>query len=218
MDKRNPIVSMTNKTLSASSGVYAITDCENLTNDELIKKTESILSIGVSLFQYRNKETNQKKKKDLAQKLQLLCRQYKTPFIINDDVDLAKDIAADGVHLGRGDESINSAREILGLKIIGVSCYNDLNLATMAEGNGADYVAFGSFFPSITKPHATKASIELLQKAKTSLSIPIVAIGGITPENGKQLINANVDFLAIISGLYSAPDIEKATKAYKNLF
>jgi thiamine-phosphate pyrophosphorylase len=218
MDKHNPIVSMKNNTFPVSSGVYAITDCENLTNDELIKKTESMLNIGVSLFQYRNKETNQKKKKDLAQKLQLLCRQYKTPFIINDDVGLAKDMAADGVHLGQDDENIYSAREILGSKIIGVSCHNDLNLATVAEENGADYIAFGSFFPSITKPHANKASIELLQKAKSSLAIPIVAIGGITPENGKQLINANVDFLAIISGLYSAPDIEKATKAYKNLF
>jgi thiamine-phosphate pyrophosphorylase len=209
---------MNNNIFPVSSGLYAITDCENLTSDDLIKRTESILSIGVSLFQYRNKETNKQKKKELAQKLQLLCQQYNTPFIVNDDVDLAKDIAADGVHLGQDDENINSARDILGSKIIGISCYNDLDLAIMAEENGADYVAFGSFFPSITKPNANKASIELLQKAKTSLDIPIVAIGGITPENGKQLINANVDLLAIISGLYSAPEIVKATKAYKNLF
>lgn len=204
--------------MPASGGSYAITDCENLTIDDLINKSEAILNVGVSLFQYRNKETNPKKKKELAEKLHLLCQQYNTPFIVNDDVALAKDIKADGVHLGQDDEGIDSARKILGAKIIGISCYNDIELAIVAERSGTDYVAFGSFFPSVTKPDAKKASIELLKKAKTSLTIPIVAIGGITPENGKQLINANVDYLAIISGLYSATDTVSATKAYKHLF
>ena len=209
---------MKNNPLPVSNGIYAITDCENLTDDELIKKSEDILNVGVSFFQYRNKETNQQKKKNLAQKLQALCQRYNTPFIVNDDVMLAKELSADGVHLGQDDEDINNARETLGSKIIGISCYNDLNRAKIAEENGADYVAFGSVFPSITKPNAKKASIELLKEAKSSLTIPIVAIGGITPENGKQLINANVDFLAIISGLYSSPDAANATRAYKNLF
>jgi thiamine-phosphate pyrophosphorylase len=209
---------MKNNTWPVSKGIYAVTDCENLTSDELIKKSETILNVGVSLFQYRNKDTNQQKKEELAQKLQSLCQHYNTPFIINDDVALAKDMSADGVHLGQDDKDINLAREILGSKIIGVSCYNDIDRAIVAEKYSADYVAFGSFFPSITKPDAKKASIELLKKAKFSLTIPVVAIGGITPENGKQLINANVDFLAIISGLYSAPDIVNATKAYKHLF
>ncbi len=204
--------------MPASSGLYAITDCDNLTSDELIKKSDDILNVGVSLFQYRNKESNQQKKKKLAQKLQSLCQQYNTPFIINDDVTLAKDISADGVHLGRDDKDINIARKILGSKIIGISCYNDLERAIVAEEHGADYVAFGSFFPSVTKPDASKASIEVLKKAKSSLTIPVVAIGGITLENGKQLINADVDFLAIISGLYSVADTINATKAYKNLF
>ncbi|HIF50843.1 MAG TPA: thiamine phosphate synthase [Thiotrichaceae bacterium] len=209
---------MTNKAIPASSGLYAITDCKNLTNDELIKKSDTILNAGVALFQYRNKEANQQKKKELAKELQLLCQQYKTPFIVNDDVALAKGIAADGIHLGQDDKDIKNARETLGSIIVGVSCYNDLNRAIVAEKDGADYVAFGTFFPSLTKPDANKATIELLLKAKSTLTIPIVAIGGITPENGKQLINANVDFLAIISGLYSATDTASATKAYKHLF
>ncbi len=216
--KLSLIAFMKNRTMPTSSGLYAITDCENLTGDELIKKSDDILNVGVSIFQYRNKDTNQQKKKELAQKLQSLCQQYNTPFIINDDVALAKEISADGVHLGQDDKDINVAREVLGPKIIGVSCYNDIKRATVAEENGADYVAFGSFFPSITKPDAIKANVELLKKAKSSLTIPVVAIGGITPENGKQLINANVDFLAIISGLYSAPDTISMTKNYNHLF
>jgi len=209
---------MKNKIRLNSGGIYVITDCENLTSDELIKRSDLILSVGVSLFQYRNKETNKQKKKELAQKLQLLCQQYNTPFIINDDVALAKNIEADGIHLGKDDESVKYARETLGSIIIGLSCYNDLERAMLAEEAGADYVAFGSFFPSTTKPHAKKASIELLKKAKSSLAIPVVAIGGITPENGKQLINTNIDYLAIISGLYSATDTINAINSYKNLF
>jgi thiamine-phosphate pyrophosphorylase len=209
---------MKNKIMPASGGLYAITDCENLTNDELIKKSEDLLNVGVSFFQYRNKNASQQKKKQLALKLQSLCNEYNTPFIVNDDVTLAKVIAADGVHLGQHDEDIAMARKVLGSKIIGVSCYNELERAIVAEEAGADYVAFGSFFPSVTKPNAKKASIELLKKAKSNLTIPVVAIGGITPENGKQLINANVDFLAIISGLYSASDTISATETYKNLF
>jgi thiamine-phosphate pyrophosphorylase len=202
----------------ATTGIYAITDCENLTAQELIEKSEHILKIGVSLFQYRNKETNQNKKKELAQALQSLCHQYKTPFIVNDDINLAKEISADGVHLGKNDADINIAKQTLGSKIIGISCYNDIDRAMAAEKAGADYIAFGAFFPSLTKPNAKKASIELLQEAKSILSIPIVAIGGITPENGKQLVDAKVDYLAIISGLYSAPDTINATQSYKDLF
>ncbi len=204
--------------MRTTSGIYAVTDCANLIDNELINKSKDILKVGVSLFQYRNKNSNQQQKKELAQKLQSLCYQYKTPFIVNDDVALAKEISADGVHLGQNDEEINKAREMLGSKIIGISCYNDLDRAITAEKAGADYVAFGSFFPSITKPDAKKADIELLREAKSILTIPVVAIGGITPENAKALIDAKVDFLAIISGLYSATDTINATNSYKNLF
>jgi len=201
-----------------SGGLYAITDCENLTTDELLNKSEDILNAGVSLFQYRNKEDDHNKKRELAQKLQSLCHKYKTLFIVNEDLELAKEITADGVHLGQHDGDINIAREILGQKIIGISCYNNFNLAIVAEQAGADYVAFGSFYPSITKPDAANAIIELILESKSRLSIPVVAIGGITPENGEALVTAKVDFLAVISGLYSVADTNNATKAYLELF
>ena len=201
-----------------TSGVYAITDCENITADEVLRKTESILSVGVALFQYRNKTKDQRKKRALAIALQSLCKQYKTPFIVNDDLTLTKEIAADGIHLGKHDADIDAARRVLGDKIIGISCYNDFNRAVIAEQSGANYIAFGSFFPSATKPDAAKANIELIIKAKEKFNIPVVAIGGITPENGKPLINAKVDFLAVISGIYSTDNVVTSTLAYNNLF
>lgn len=200
------------------SGIYAITDCENITPDELLRKTDIILKAGIALFQYRNKTEDKERKLGLALELQTLCQHYKTPFIVNDDLNLAKEIDADGIHLGQHDTNIDTARKILGNKIIGISCYNDFNRAILAERSGADYIAFGSFFPSTTKPEAAKADIELIIKSKEKFNIPVVAIGGITPENGKQLIDAQVDFLAIISGIYSPTDTIEATLAYKNLF
>jgi len=201
-----------------TSGVYAITDCENITTPELLSKTESILSIGIALFQYRNKIEDKIKKYSLAIELQSLCQKYETPFIVNDDLKLAKEIAADGIHLGKYDTDIDTARNVLGNKIIGISCYNDFNRAVIAEQSGADYIAFGSFFSSETKPDAAKANIELIIKSKEKFNIPVVAIGGITPENGKQLINAEVDFLAVINGIYSTDDAATSTLAYNNLF
>lgn len=202
----------------SKKGIYAITDCANTTEQELLEKSENILKTGIALFQYRNKEFDQHKKKRLAQALQSLCHQYNVPFIVNDDISLAKAIAADGVHLGKDDGDMHLAREILGTKIIGVSCYNDINRAITAEQEDADYIAFGAFFSSITKPDAKKTEIALVKQAKSQLSIPVVAIGGITPENAKPLIDANIDYLAVISGLYSASDTIKATQNYNNLF
>ncbi|MCG8377882.1 MAG: thiamine phosphate synthase [Proteobacteria bacterium] len=200
------------------NGVYAITDCVNLTNNDLLDKTEELLDVGVSLLQYRNKTLDKTNKKDLAQKIQSLCHRYNTPFIVNDDLALAKELEADGIHLGQNDDDIHTVRKVIGSKIIGISCYNNLNRAISAEKNGADYVAFGSFFPSTNKPDAVEASIELLLQSKTRLAIPIVAIGGITPENGKQLVDAHADLLAVINGLYSATNTSQATKDFNNLF
>lgn len=204
--------------MPSSGGIYAITDCENHPVEELLEKSEKILRVGISLFQYRNKSNEQHRKKELALALKSLCQNYKTPFIVNDDLTLAKEISADGIHLGRNDPDIKAAREELGAKIIGISCYNDIDRAINAEAEGADYIAFGSFFSSRTKPDATQANIETLSKAKSSLQIPVVAIGGITPENGKELVNAKADFLAIISGLFSAADTSNTTRKYVNLF
>ena len=201
-----------------SSGIYLISDYKNLAIDALLDKTEKILDVGISLFQFRDKNSKYEIKKSTALKLQTLCKKYNTLFIVNDDVVLAKEISADGVHLGRDDMGINMARKILGDKIIGVSCYNNLEDAITAEIMGADYITLGSFFNSPTKPEARKIAIDLLPIAKSKLNIPVVAIGGITPENGKQLVENKVDFLAIISGIYASTDIINSIKSYKNLF
>ena len=201
-----------------SGGIYLISDSKNLAIDDLLDKTEKILDVGISLFQFRDKNSKYEIKKSTALKLQTLCKKYNTLFIINDDVVLAKEISADGVHLGRDDMDIDMARKILGDKIVGVSCYNNLEDAITAEIMGANYIALGSFFNSPTKPEARKIAIDLLPIAKSKLNIPVVAIGGITPENGKQLVDNKVDFLAIISGIYASTDIINSVKAYKNLF
>jgi len=201
-----------------SGGIYLISDSKNLAIDDLLDKTEKILDVGISLFQFRDKNSKYEIKKSTALKLQTLCKKYNTLFIINDDVVLAKEISADGVHLGRDDMDIDMARKILGDKIIGFSCYNNLEDAITAEIMGADYIALGSFFNSPTKPEARKIAIDLLPITKSKLNIPVVAIGGITPENGKQLVDNKVDFLAIISGIYASTDIINSVKAYKNLF
>ena len=201
-----------------SGGIYLISDSKNLAIDDLLDKTEKILDVGISLFQFRDKNSKYEIKKSSALKLQTLCKKYNTLFIINDDVVLAKEISADGVHLGRDDMDIDMARKILGDKIIGFSCYNNLEDAITAEIMGADYIALGSFFNQPTKPEARKIAIDLLPIAKSKLNIPVVAIGGITPENGKQLVDNKVDFLAIISGIYASTDIINSVKAYKNLF
>ena len=201
-----------------SSGIYLISDYKNLAIDDLLDKTEKILDVGISLFQFRDKNSKYEIKKSTALKLQTLCKKYNTLFIVNDDVVLAKEISADGVHLGGDDMDISMARKILGDKIIGVSCYNNLEDAITAEIMGADYITLGSFFNSPTKPEARKIAIDLLPIAKSKLNIPVVAIGGITPENGKQLVDNKADFLAIISGIYASTDIINSVKAYKNLF
>ena len=136
-----------------SCGIYIISDCKNYTIENLLKKTEKILKTGISIFQFRDKNNNYDLKKIVPFKLQALCKRYNTPFIINDDVILAKTISADGVHLGMHDMPITQAKEILGDKIIGVSCYNNLDCAINAELNGADYVALGSFYASKTKKY-----------------------------------------------------------------
>jgi len=204
--------------IPSTYGVYVISDCNDNIFDDLMNKTEKILNAGISLFQFRDKYSDQEIKRSKAINLYELCKKYNTPFIINDDVQLAKEISADGVHLGKNDMNIIMARKVLGDKIIGVSCYNNLENAISAEKRGADYVAFGSFFNSPTKPDAEKADTKLLVAAKSELNIPIVAIGGITPENGKILVDKKVNYLAIVSGIYTATNIVDKLNTYKSLF
>ena len=204
--------------LKQKKGLYVITDCDHLNADALLTKTENILKMDVSIVQYRDKKNHHNEKLELALQLNELCQEYETPFIINDDISLAKQTNASGVHLGKDDVSIEAAREYLSNKIIGASCYNDFNKALQAKKAGADYIAFGSFYSSITKPKAVQAHTDLLTQAQEKLNLPIVAIGGITPDNGKELVQSGADYLAIISGIYQATDIKAATEAYKNCF
>lgn len=200
-------------------GLYVITDCRNLTTDELITKTALILQSGISMLQYRNKTANLPVREYQALQLQQLCHNYSVPFIVNDDIKLAQKINADGVHLGRDDQACDNARKILGPDyIIGISCYNKIKLALAAETSGANYIAFGAFFPTTSKSVTSIATTALLTQAKQQLNLPVVAIGGITPEKGKKLVQAGADFLAVISSIYEAPDPVMATRAYLNLF
>jgi thiamine-phosphate pyrophosphorylase len=198
--------------------VYAITpECTD--TDGLLKKVESALKGGVAAVQYREKSGDVALRHEQASELLVLCRRYSVPLIINDDLRLADLTGADGVHLGREDGSLREARIILGPgRIIGASCYQSLEAAHTALAQGADYVAFGSFYPSPTKPHASRAGMELLHRAAAALPVPIVAIGGITVDNAKPLIDAGADAIAVISALFDAPDVEAAARQLNALF
>ncbi len=198
------------------SGLYAITQTENKSCAQVLAEVALALQGGAVVIQYRDK--NPLDAKFLASELLALCHRYDVPLIINDDIELAASIGADGVHLGKHDGDIAQAKQRLGKNaIIGVSCYNDVALAIDAEKQGVTYVAFGRFFPSSSKPLAAPAQISTLEQAKTLLQIPIVAIGGILPENGGQLLNAGADLLAVIGGVFS-DDVEKSARAYQALF
>jgi thiamine-phosphate pyrophosphorylase len=201
------------------TGLYAIADTQYLNDATLATAVADAIKGGARIIQYRDKSHDRPTRLAQAEKLAALCRSHGTLFIVNDDVDLAKQVLADGVHLGRKDDALTQARALLGPQaIIGVSCYNELARALQAESEGADYVAFGRFFPSRTKPQAVPASLELLCEAKQKLRIPVVAIGGITPENGASLIAAGADALAVIEGVFGQADIKAAAQRYTKLF
>lgn len=200
-------------------GLYAITD-ENLIAEEAFSEAiESALLGGARIIQYRDKSANQKKRLHQATVLRALCTQYQATCIINDDIDLAKTVNADGIHLGKDDTELSYARQVLGEgAIIGISCYNDIDLAIEAEQNSADYVAFGTMFSSPTKPDAVCATPEMISRAKQKLSIPVCAIGGITGENIQLLIQHQADMAAVISNLFSADDIKHTANSLSQHF
>ena len=199
-------------------GVYAITD-PVLCGSQLIEKVRDAIAGGIRILQYRNKQASRNRQHEEATELLSLCRQHDVLFIINDDVELAADIDADGVHLGQQDRALREARQQLGADtIIGISCNNRFENALTAQQQGANYVAFGRFFPSQTKPQAPQAEIGLLQRARTELQLPVVAIGGITPANGAQLIAAGADMLAVIHGIFAQQDVRQAAQRYAALF
>lgn len=205
-------------TRHAISGLYAITpQCAD--TGVLLDKVERALQGGARLVQYRDKSGDVALRFEQASELLALCRRFSVPLIVNDDLRLADLSGADGVHLGRGDGSLRAARLLLGPgKIIGVSCYNGLQLARAAQADGADYAAFGSFFPSATKPQAVAAPLDLLHEARRELTLPLVAIGGITPDNAGQLLAAGAAALAVISAVFDAPDVRAAAAGFAGLF
>jgi thiamine-phosphate pyrophosphorylase len=200
-------------------GLYAITDSKLLSPERLVEAVALAIQGGAAMIQYRDKGDDPMRRQWEATDLSNMCRPLGVPLIINDDVELAAQVMAKGVHLGKGDADIASARARLGPNaIIGVSCYNDLDCAVAAEQAGADYVAFGSFFPSPTKPGAVKAEVELLRQAKQQLTIPVVAIGGINADNGAELVAAGADMLAVITELFGQADVLGAAEKISNLF
>lgn len=200
-------------------GLYIITDPELIPEERLNEAILEVITGGARLVQYRNKKTCGATRLRQGRAIQQICRDHDVPFIVNDDPELALEVDADGVHIGEDDKSLVDTRRIVGPeRVIGVSCYNDLQRAITAQEQGADYVAFGSFYSSSSKPLARRASIELLRCARQQLRIPIVAIGGITLENGASLIKAGADALAVIHAVFRETDYHRATSQLASLF
>jgi len=200
------------------AGLYALTP-DHSGIGEMIECVAAALEGGATAVQYRNKTAAPELRLQQARALRSLCVGRGATFIINDDIDLARSVDADGVHLGRGDATIALARARLGTtSLIGASCYDSLERAEAAVAAGADYIAFGSFFPSNTKPDAVRAELPLLSSAKARWKVPVVAIGGITPGNAGALIDAGADSVAVISALFDAGDVAAAARSFVALF
>jgi len=197
-------------------GLYAITDNKLIKTEKFIDTVEQAIIGGAKIIQYRDKRN--KRHFEQAQALSCLCKKYQVLLLINDDVTLAQQVGADGVHIGKDDIELSTARAILGKDAtIGVSCYNQLTKAQQAINAGADYVAFGRFFKSRTKPGAVWCSVEILRQARKMFHCPLVAIGGITPDNGAELIKAGADYLAVIDGLFGQADVTASAQQYARL-
>ncbi|SFE75689.1 thiamine phosphate synthase [Nitrosomonas sp. Nm166] len=200
------------------SGLYAITPDLEDTN-ALLDKVRQLLKGGAQLIQYRNKLANDMLLLEQARLLLRLCRRCKIPLIINDHVNLAAEIDADGVHVGQNDISVLDARKQLGrTKIIGASCYNSLDLALRAEKESADYIAFGAFFTSLTKPNAVSVPVNLMSQAKKKISIPMVGIGGIQLTNAKTVIQSGCAAVAVCHDVFYTENITATAAQYAQLF
>jgi len=197
-------------------GLYVITD-DNLTpNESIYTQVDDTLKGGASIVQLRDKKSSDEEIKIKAIKLQELCKKYDALFVLNDKIDLAIKLQCDGLHIGKSDhdrfETIRSNFD----GIIGVSCYGDISLAKKFENLGADYVAFGSFFTSPTKPDSNIVPLEILSQAKKELNIPVCAIGGITINNLEKVIIQNPDMVSVISDIWNSENIQNQSKIYKN--
>ncbi|MDP1605106.1 MAG: thiamine phosphate synthase [Rhodocyclaceae bacterium] len=203
------------------AGLYALTPDDNLL-PRLSALVDSALQGGVKWVQYRNKTAPAPLRRAQAIELLRICRARGAKLIINDDVWLAVEIGADGVHLGKSDipgGGLATARDALGSKrILGVSCYDDLDRAAAAVAAGADYIAVGSVFASVTKPEATRVSLDTLTAAKQRFKVPVVAIGGITTKNAPQVLAAGADMVAVMADLFNAMDIKAHAEKFRKLF
>lgn len=203
------------------SGLYAIT-LDDYLLPRLSALVQAALKGGTPFVQYRNKTASKPLRRAQAAELLRICHAAGAKLIINDDVWLAIEIGADGAHIGRDDApggSLAAARHALGPnRILGVSCYADLDRATEAAEAKADYLAFGAMYPSTTKPNAVLAPLEILTEAKQRFGLPIAAIGGITPENAPAVIAAGADLLAVASNLFDVMDIQTRAKNFGDLF
>jgi thiamine-phosphate pyrophosphorylase len=199
-------------------GLYAITPDE-MDTGKLLDQVAAAIAGGAVLLQYRNKTAAPEIRYAQAAALSRLCKDRGVPLIVNDDAALAVEVDAAGAHLGVHDGDTAAARARLGEhRVLGVSCYNRIELAERAAGLGADYVAFGSFFASATKPNAVCAAPALINEAKTRFGLPVAAIGGIDPANASALVDAGADWLCVISALFGAADIEAAARRLSSLF
>lgn len=199
-------------------GLYAITDSQ-LLQGKFSASVEQALQGGVRILQYRDKTSDSATRLQQAETLKALCLQHGARLIINDDIELAARVDADGVHLGKNDANIHKARKTLGEgKIIGVSCYNQLELAIQAQQQGANYVAFGRFFTSQTKPDAVSAPLDIISQAKQVLDIPVCCIGGINLDNAAQLILQGADMLAVIHAIFASDNIKQAAQQIAQQF
>jgi thiamine-phosphate pyrophosphorylase len=188
--------------MQSLGGLYAITD-DVLLAGRLLPAVRAALDGGCRIVQYRSKQLDSKQRYCEATALRIVCHDYNALLLINDDVLLAQAVGADGVHIGQEDMSLSETRALLGQQaIIGVTCHDSLALALNAQAEGADYVAFGRFFGSSTKPSASPAPLNILNQARSDLRCPVVAIGGITLDNAKSLVDAGADMLAVVAGLF----------------
>ena len=198
-------------------GLYAVTPDTPDTERLAIMVGEAIAG-GARLVQYRNKCASAELKAVQAGALHEVCNAGNVPLIINDDLELALHIGAEGLHLGRDDASLADARSRMPRTLLGASCYRDIDRAHAAKALGADYIAFGSFFASSTKPGAARAPLEIVQQARRVVGLPIVAIGGITLDNAPTLLTAGVDAVAVISALFAASSIRSTAQQFATLF
>lgn len=201
-----------------SRGLYAIADTGWIEPARIVAAVADAIAGGADMIQLRDKRNLLRDDNERLSALVETCHENSVPFIVNDDSELAARIGADGVHVGQDAGDLAAIRNRLGNDaIIGVSCHNDVASARRAVDEGADYVAFGRFFDSQTKPDAPPANIAILTEARAALDVPIVAIGGITPDNGADLLAAGADLLAVIAGIFARADCRAAAAAYKNM-